>query len=266
MKTYKERFFPHDFNASRDDKILRLRARFKAAGVGLYWMVVEYLYTQGGTAPFDMKIIAKAIGEDVRTVGKFLMVCVEDIPLFKTNGTEFWSERVRQEIARILETSKRNSQSACIRHSRSVDIKTFSNHELGGNESQREEQFHDARAVHADSERSAIRKEIIDKLTNKTDRKAPYGEFQNVLLTPEEVSKCIDNYGQCRTDQAIDKLSRYKASTGKTYQSDFATLLRWAFKDSEPTNKATSASEDAFIPRHTQSIFADDEGESQERP
>ena len=49
--------------------------------------------------------------------------------------------------------------------------------------------------------------------------KEKYGQFKNVLLTPIEREKV--------SDEEIENLSEYKASKGKTYKSDYATILNW---------------------------------------
>lgn len=62
-------------------------------------------------------------------------------------------------------------------------------------------------------------------------QKHKYGEYNNVLLTDEELDKLKTEY----TDFAdrIERLSSYVASTGKTYKSHYATIRNWARKDNE---------------------------------
>lgn len=63
--------------------------------------------------------------------------------------------------------------------------------------------------------------------------KHKHGEYNNVLLTDEELDKLKAEY----TDWAdrIERLSSYVASTGKRYKSHYATIRNWARKDSEKT-------------------------------
>ena len=71
-----------------------------------------------------------------------------------------------------------------------------------------------------------------------------YGEFKKVKLTNEEHLKLIENLGENTTRLLIDELDVYKASTGKSYKSDYATILNWHRKNpdrgqAKPTNKET---------------------------
>ena len=55
--------------------------------------------------------------------------------------------------------------------------------------------------------------------------KHKYGEYENVLLTDEEVAKLkqeLTNF-----DELVQRLSEYIASTGKKYKSHYATLRTW---------------------------------------
>lgn len=78
--------------------------------------------------------------------------------------------------------------------------------------------------------------------------KHKYGEYNNVLLTDEELEKLNAEYEDL--DERIERLSSYVASTGKSYKSHYATIRNWARKDatvkpiSRPTyQKQTKADE-----------------------
>ena len=78
--------------------------------------------------------------------------------------------------------------------------------------------------------------------------KHKYGEYNNVLLTDEEIEKLKTEYSDI--DERIERLSSYVASTGKSYKSHYATIRNWARKDatvkpiSRPTyQKQTKADE-----------------------
>ena len=69
--------------------------------------------------------------------------------------------------------------------------------------------------------------------------KHKYGEYNNVLLTDEELDKLKDEYIDWQ--ERIENLSSYVASTGKSYKSHYATIRNWARKDKgvKPVPKAT---------------------------
>lgn len=59
--------------------------------------------------------------------------------------------------------------------------------------------------------------------------KHKHGEYKNVLLTDEELSKLKTEYSDW--EERIERLSSYVASTGKSYKSHYATIRNWARKD-----------------------------------
>ena len=61
--------------------------------------------------------------------------------------------------------------------------------------------------------------------------KHKYGEYNNVLLTDDELEKLKTEYPDW--EERIERLSSYVASTGKTYKSHYATIRNWARKDQD---------------------------------
>lgn len=71
--------------------------------------------------------------------------------------------------------------------------------------------------------------------------KHKYGEYNNVLLTDDELAKLKDEFADY--DDRIERLSSYIASTGKKYKSHYATIRNWARKDAEkPPQKSAGSS------------------------
>lgn len=70
---------------------------------------------------------------------------------------------------------------------------------------------------------------FIKKLMKETKHK--YGEYNNVLLTDDELHKLKTEYSDYK--ERIERLSSYVASTGKKYRSHYATIRNWARKDAE---------------------------------
>ena len=80
-----------------------------------------------------------------------------------------------------------------------------------------------------------IEKEI-EKDIDKKPKKNKYGEFNNVLLTKQELEKLKEKYPNDYL-QRIERVSGYVASTGKSYKSHYATIINWAKKDSPAQSK-----------------------------
>lgn len=71
-------------------------------------------------------------------------------------------------------------------------------------------------------------KNRLDKSNNITRHK--YGEYKNVLLTDDMLETLKSEFPK-DWEQRIERLSSYKASTGKVYKNDLATIRNWARKD-----------------------------------
>lgn len=77
-----DRYFPHDFGARHDPKILAVESVFGGLGYSFYFKLVEYLYSQGGEVELTKyshetlvsELKAKASAE----VKQFISVCLED--------------------------------------------------------------------------------------------------------------------------------------------------------------------------------------------
>ncbi len=87
-----------------------------------------------------------------------------------------------------------------------------------------------------DKNRLDIDKNISDSVESahapkKKIQKHKYGEYDNVLLTDEEMEKLKKEFPDI--DDRIEKLSSYVASTGKKYKSHYATIRNWAKRDKE---------------------------------
>ena len=75
--------------------------------------------------------------------------------------------------------------------------------------------------------------------------KHKYGEYNNVLLTDEELEKLQEEFPDLI--DRIERLSSYVASTGKRYKSHYATIRNWARKDAEkPANKTAQQLDDFY--------------------
>lgn len=74
-----------------------------------------------------------------------------------------------------------------------------------------------------------------DESAQPTPKKKPvkhkHGEYNNVLLTDDELEKLQEEYPDW--SERIERLSSYIASTGKAYKSHYATIRNWARKDAQ---------------------------------
>ncbi len=87
-----------------------------------------------------------------------------------------------------------------------------------------------------------LKKDIdIDKM--KKPKKSKYGEYNNVLLSDEELDKLKTEFPN-DYEQRIERVSEYCASTGKTYKNYLATIRNWAKKEASNGNTRPNDSKD----------------------
>lgn len=75
-----------------------------------------------------------------------------------------------------------------------------------------------------------------------------YGENKNVILSDEEYERLTERMGVSKRSEYIEKLSDYMASTGKKYQSHYATICSW-FRQDGGQKPSTSFDMDEIIAR-----------------
>jgi hypothetical protein len=121
MAKLAKRYIIHDESASRDEKILKMREKYGARGTGLFWEILEQLFSNNGMMERNPKIVSMAIGEDVRTVTAFLTDCIEVYHLFESDGNYFWSNRLRSQIDQIVAISEKRSNAALKKHANKHD-------------------------------------------------------------------------------------------------------------------------------------------------
>lgn len=107
-------FFPHDFNARHDNKLVKLRLVMGMNGIGIYWSLIEMLYEQGGEISLsDIDFIAK----DWRVKKQKIEEVLQNFELFLNNSEVFWSESVNRRLKKIESKSIKASESASKRWS-----------------------------------------------------------------------------------------------------------------------------------------------------
>ena len=93
-------------------------------------------------------------------------------------------------------------------------------------------------------------KDSKDILSSSDEQDSPFkkvskhkhGEFNNVLLTDEELEKLKKEFSDW--NERIDKLSIYIGSSGKSYKSHYLTILSWARKEKKGTDKRATGEYD----------------------
>lgn len=107
----KSYYFPHDYNARTNPKLLKVLMGMGVAGIGIYWCVVEQLYEQDGRMPLDgIGTIAFQLHVEEDQVQDL----VRNYGLFENDGTDFWSEGVNERIAKMQDKSLKRSKAGIL--------------------------------------------------------------------------------------------------------------------------------------------------------
>lgn len=103
------RYFPHSSNARNTDKLINLRMQCKAAGYGVYFMILERLREE----PEYMSVKDyNMIAFDLRVDASLIKSVVEDFGLFvfTEDGKYFYSESFKQRMEIMDSKSKKLSE------------------------------------------------------------------------------------------------------------------------------------------------------------
>lgn len=161
----------------------------------------------------DVNIVRMAL----KTFEQFGMIEIVDnvitIPNWNKHQTLDAYEKKKQRD-RLYQAERRAAQKALIEKSsdKSSDCKSTPSADIVISEEDKE-----------------LDKEELSKDNSKKPTKHKYGEYNNVLLTDDELDKLKSEYPDWA--ERIERLSSYVASTGKSYKSHYATIRNWARKD-----------------------------------
>lgn len=207
MKDY---YFPHDYHASQDEKIIKLLKTMGWEGYGIYWGIVERLHKEGGWLTKDFE----ALSFDMRTHSERIANAVLDFNLFIFDGNKFTTQRVLDNITKQQEKSDKARQSA----------------QLSWLHRDRKH----ANAMPVQSERNAIKERKGKERKVNTNIQIHISKdkyLSSVFLSKEEYSKLIDRFGQEGTEKRIYNLNNGICSKGYKYKSHYHTILSWESKN-----------------------------------
>ena len=84
-----------------------------------------------------------------------------------------------------------------------------------------------------------------DRLGKVKEERHKYGEYNNVLLSDEDLGKLKAEFPK-DWEERIEKLSFYIKSTGKTYKDHLATIRNWARKERQQEPKTKVVKKNSF--------------------
>ncbi len=97
-------YFPHDFGARNDTKLVNVMMDHGVAGIGVYWCIIEMLYEEGG----ELSLAAsKHIAFALHVSHEVVDGIIRDFGLFSNDGANFWSNAVNERIEKRMEIAQK---------------------------------------------------------------------------------------------------------------------------------------------------------------
>jgi len=252
METRKELtcYFPHDANARNSDKLIRLRMRHKAAGYGVFFMILERLREEPDYMSVkDYNMIAFDLREDASLIKSV----IEDFGLFvfTEDGKYFYSESFKQRMGFKDEKSRKRSEAGklgmAIRWGNNNNItnnpnidnivitKEEKNITIKGKERKekknikKESAYADKKENDFDLKQEGIRTDYA-KFLIWVDTNTPAVKKIQRQITQEEFIKLKQKYNTIQITDILEKIDNYKDAP-KKYTSVYRTFLNWAKKE-----------------------------------
>lgn len=103
----KQLYFAHDYDAKSDPKLQNLMMEMGLEGVGLYWCVIEDLYSEGGYLPMSM---IKTLAWRYRIDEKKVDSLIRKFDLFTIDEGSFTSNSVLRRLDKVSEISEKRKK------------------------------------------------------------------------------------------------------------------------------------------------------------
>lgn len=258
-------YFTHDNDMRNHRKVKSIRNKFGIQGYAVWSMLLEYLTGIDGNefeySDLEFELISGDFGVSVTEIREVVDYCIKLEMLFTNNGFVY-SESLNNRLApvykkrgiakEISEKQKRikgkfinntvdtvvsvtetpQSKVKEIKEEESkVNNTEFSDENLN-TQFQKEnleltKKLEELTKALDEEKKKKERKSSAKKKEEVDEQKMPHGEHQNVFLLDSEVDKLIQNNGLDICNMAVDKLSNYKLSSGKSYKSDYGAINQW---------------------------------------
>lgn len=107
-------YFSHDRDARTDPKIIRVRRKYGMEGYGIYFAMLEMMYSDSGNQlPYSDEMF-ETIAFDLRTdvdIKAFVDHCIE-YGLFDSDGKTYWSDSMRRRLSEADTKAAAKSEAA----------------------------------------------------------------------------------------------------------------------------------------------------------
>lgn len=217
-------YFQHDYNARNDPKLQDVLIEHGAAGIGVFWCIVEQLYEQDGFLPLKS---CKSIAFALHVESKVVESVVQDFDLFHNDGEKFWSNSVNARLEKRKNISESRKLAAIKRwqsmQNQQMQCKTNAN-------------------AMQDISKEKKSKEKESKESNNIEREKAKSAKRFCPPTIEEVQSYIQEKGYSIDAEAFIAFYESKGwMVGKNKMKDWRmAVVTWSKRDNiRPARKAS---------------------------
>lgn len=218
-------YFPHDTDASSDEKIEAMRALYGNDGYAFFFILLERIF-RTPEASLDLsspgfdKILAKKVGVRIDKFNKMLKSAT-DFGLF--------DKELLNNSKQLTSNGIRSRANIVLKHRANIR-QTYSQKRGVSSEETMEEI---GEVIPPETlEETHTKESKVNK--SKRESKKRYGEFLNIFLTDNELLKLEERFGERealeRISAASESFSSHK-DYSKKYTDHYATILSWARLD-----------------------------------
>jgi hypothetical protein len=216
-------YFPHDVDASQDEKIEMMRSMYGNDGYAFYFILLERIYrSEHAELDISSEVMIKAIAKKIMVTPNRLKKMIDtsvEIDLFCIEKFEkrkiLTSDGIKKRFLQINSMRDKWRENKGNHHS-------FLDGKQGGKpvENMVEKVVENAIKESKEKESKVKQSKVVKKTTTRT-----FGEF--VEMSEDEYQSLLDKYGEPTATKCIQELDNYKGSTGKKYKSDYRAILSW---------------------------------------
>lgn len=191
-------YFPHDYNARQDPKLLEVLMELGCEGIGIYWCIIEQMYEQGGSLPLDsVKLISFSLHVKQETVKSL----ISDYGLFEQDDTTFWSPSARTRLKKREEVSAKRREAGAAGLASRWESKRVAN----ATETMANATEVDSKVIANYSKENKIKRKEIESTTNQVNNislslenmsDAAVAERERILEIFYFEKNCVDYFGE----------------------------------------------------------------------
>ena len=235
MSLFKKLYFAHDYDASSDDKLSELLFEGGAEAYGVYWLLLENLYSNDNS----LKVNNRKLAHNFHTTIDIVNMVINDFDLFTVEDGFISNNGVQKRINELNKKSEEGKKAAAKRWGK----KETTNKEVSNTNAFIGNPLSTHKVTQTVPNASKVKKSREEKSKEENIKV----ENTNLISYPNshlnisnsDYDNLINEYGKTVIDDYINRVLNYAGS--KKYKSLNMTLKNWLNKDNvKPKQKEVS--------------------------